>query len=333
MLLLNLFLPISLFVEAYALMTLFHSPNTVELSTYFIFHFLASIFMTFFQLQYVPKNYTKETKEMGVFFLIINFSTLTFGFIVTMVMIFFGLRKMILTLEDINTDKISFNQITDAYPEIKRIFGEGSLEDTLNSEHAHSKIKIKALSALYNTKNPEAMKHIKNALSDDSDEVRLYSFSLIDNFEKELNKKIHLALLELQDELDEVTQGAIYRKLAFLYWDMLYYEISDSNLKNYFMTKVQSMIDASFKLVQNDGSLYILQGRLLLLNGKTQEAESSFKDALNAGAKVKVISTYLAEIAFLKKDFTQVSYWLNQYPNLCLDLKMYSNYLLWTGKK
>ncbi|MFH0709594.1 MAG: hypothetical protein V2A75_05250 [Pseudomonadota bacterium] len=333
MLLLNLFLPIALFVEAHALMTLFRGGDAEGLNTYFVFHFLASIFMTFFQLQYVPKNYTKETKQMGIFFLIVNFSTLTFGFIVTMVVIFFGLRKMILTQEDINTDKISFNQITDAYPEIKRIFGEGSLEDTLNSEHAHSKIKIKALSALYNTKNPEAMKHIKNALSDDSDEVRLYSFSLIDNFEKELNKKIHLALLELQNELDEVTQGAIYGKLAFLYWDMLYYEISDSNLKNYFMTRVQNMIDASFKLAQNDGSLYVLQGRLLLLNGKTQEAESSFKDALNAGAKVKVISTYLAEIAFLKKDFTQVAYWLNQYPNLCLDLKMYSNYQLWTGKK
>lgn len=333
-LLLNLCLPVALLLEAQALLLLFSgSENSGGVYTYFSIHFAASVFMTLFEMKYIPSVYAQERKNVAVFFFVLNFSPLTFGFFVTTIMIMFGLKTMVRSGHEISMDKISFNQISDAYPEIKRIFGEGSLQDTLSSEHAHSRIKIKALSALYNTKNPEAMKHIKSALSDASDEVRLYSFSLIDNFEKELNQKIHVALMELQTESDNVSKGKIYKKLAFLYWDMLYFEISDSNLKHYFITKVQSMIDAAFSLLHNDGTLSILQGRLFLLSGQHKEAEASFIKAEELGAKSKVISTYLAEIAFLKKDFTQVGYWLGQYPTSMLDLKMYSIYRLWVDKK
>lgn len=319
-------------IEYYALIQFLLDDNGWAMYRYFLGHAAASVLITFVQVRYLPKVYHEWRREAWIFLFSINFSLLSFGFLVTSIFASVGFRSMSRQKNDILSDKISFHQLSDNFPKIKRIFGEGSLNNALDTPSTHSAIKLKALTTLNHAKNPEAMKQIKKSLGDSSDEVRLYSFSLIDNFEKELNGKIHNALTELENADDDLSKATVYKKLALLYWEMLYYEVADVHLKIYFTEKVHEMIDASLHCLWSDTALWVLRGRIFLLSGDIEEAESSFQRALELGAKPKNISTYMAEIAFLKKKFSEVSKWLRQYPESAIDLKMYSIYALWTVK-
>lgn len=329
--LINLIIAIA--IEWYALDEFITHSNEWGMYRYFFLHAISSLFMTLFEIRFLPHIYQSWRRQASILLYVMNVSILTFGFLVTTVFFLFGFRYMSRSRDELLIEKISFSQISDSFPEIKRIFGEGSLSTTLANDQTLSSKKIKALAALNNTKNPEAMKQIKCSLSDSSDEVRLYSFSLIDNFEKELNHKIHNGLVQLQHSPEGTAKGEAYKKLAFLYWEMLYYEITDLHLKEYFVDKVHLMIDSARIHLKNDAALLVLLGRVFLFSGKIDEAEKSFKNALLMGAKAKGISSYMAEIAYLKRDFSDVKYWLELYPNAAIDLKMYSIYHLWTAKK
>lgn len=324
---------IGILIEWFALTQLMAYAGGWDMYRYFFLHAIASLFITFFEIRFLPNVYQRWGRQALVVLYIMNFSILSFGFLLTLVFVLFGFRYMSRSRDELLIEKISFNQISDSFPEIKRIFGEGSLTTTLSNDQTLSSKKIKALTTLNNTKNPEAMRQIKQSLGDASDEVRLYSFSLIDNFEKELNHKIHNGLIQLQHSSDESTKGCAYKELAFLYWEMLYYEITDLHLKEYFIDKVHQMINSASTHLKSDAALLVLLGRLYLFSGQIDEAEKSFKDALLIGAKVKGISSYMAEIAYVRRDFSEVRYWLGLYPDASIDLKMYSIYHLWTAKQ
>jgi len=67
------------------------------------------------------------------------------------------------------------------FPEVTRLFGEASMERLLNEDISSlSSMKMKALVSLADNASRTDVTLIKNSLSDRNDEVRLYSFAVID---------------------------------------------------------------------------------------------------------------------------------------------------------
>lgn len=301
---------------------------------YFFLHTIASLLLSWCEVKWLESRYPDERLKVFLFFFVFMVITLSFGLFLSLLIVVFGLLHAKVIEKTQTLDKISFNKISDDFPEIKRIFGEASLADTLNQSDAKMQTKIKVLSALSEINTPEAITLIKQALSDESDEVRLYSFSLIDHFEKELNKKIHTALDALHQTKEISQKVQRYKTLALLYWDMLYYELTDDNLKHYFLTKIQSIMDESLLLAPHDEDLIMLQGRLYLFNGDINDAEFLIHETLEySGTYTKAICSYLAEIAFLKQEYWKIPSLIALYPNAALDLKMYGIQQVWNNKK
>ncbi|HQS66119.1 MAG TPA: hypothetical protein PLM93_02890 [Sulfuricurvum sp.] len=301
---------------------------------YFLLHTIASALLSWCQVKWLESRYPDERLKVFLFFFVFMVVTLSFGLLLSLLIVIFGLLHVKVIEKTQTLDKISFNAISDDFPEIKRIFGEASLAHTLNQSDARMQTKIKVLSALSEINTPEAITLIKQALSDESDEVRLYSFSLIDHFEKELNKKIHIALDALHQSKEISHKVQRYKTLALLYWDMLYYELADDNLKHYFLTKIQSIMSESLLLAPHDEDLIMLQGRLYLFNGDINNAELLLHDTLEySGTYTKAICSYLAEIAFLKQEYWKIPSLIALYPSASLDLKMYGMQQVWNHKK
>jgi hypothetical protein len=285
-------------------------------------------------MQLLKSRYPNERMNIFGFFFILTTTMLTFGLFLSLLLVMIGLRTAKKIEKTQTLDKISFNEISDDFPQIKRIFGEASLAHTLNQSGAGMQTKIKVLSALSEVNTPESITLIKQALSDESDEVRLYSFSLIDHYEKELNKKIHTTLGEVNGakNVSQKIQG--YKKLAFLYWDMLYYELADENLKHYFMDKIQSIIREGLDLAPDDDELMMLQGKIYLFNGDIKSAELLMHKVLDqSGVYTKAICSYLAEIAFINQEYSKIPLLIAQYPSADLDLKMYGMQQVWSKNK
>lgn len=305
-----------------------------DIYRYFFLHSIASAFLAWCEMKLLESRYPRERLKAFLFFFVLTGVALSFGLILSLLIVTVGLLKAKVIEKSQTLDKISFNEISDDFPQIKRVFGEASLEHSLNQPDTQIHTKIKVLSALNEVNTPESIGLIKRALSDESDEVRLYSFSLIDRFEKELNKKIHIALGEVNDakNVSQKIQG--YKKLAFLYWDMLYYGLSDDNLKHYFMDKIQSIIREGLALAPKDDALMILQGKIYLLSGDIKSAELLMRKALDqSGVYTKTICSYLAEIAFINQEYSKIPPLIAQYPSADLDLKMYGIQQVWNKNK
>lgn len=326
---------LSFLVELYALgageITHFTQWNIYR---YFFLHAIASALLAWCEMKLLESQYSAERLKVFLFFFVLTGVTLSFGLLLSLLIVIVGLLGAKVIEKTQILDKISFNTISDDFPEIKRIFGEASLAHTLNQSDAIMQTKIKVLSALSEVNTPEAITLIKQALSDESDEVRLYSFSLIDHFEKELNIKIHIALGALHETKEILQKVQEYKTLAFLYWDMLYYELADDNLKHYFLNKIQSIMNEGLLLAPHDEDLMMLQGRLYLFNGDIHNAELLIHKALeHSGTYTKAICSYLAEIAFLKQEYWKIPSLIALYPSAALDLKMHGMQQVWNKKK
>ena len=190
-------------------------------------------------------------------------------------------------------------------------FAGGGLYDVLRNASDTDK-RLKAVLATQRMSERKAIPILQVALKDAVDDVRLLAYSILDNKENGININIKNGLTEL--ETATATQRpAIHKRLAFLYWELVYMGLAQGDVLLHILNTARQHVDSVLAETDDSGA-YFLLGRILVREGALQQAQQAFQKANEFGMDKFRISSYLAEIAFLQRNFTAIPKILGELP-------------------
>lgn len=289
--------------------------NSLEL--FYLIHATISLFASIIASQFLIHKFQTKRLRYILFFWVFNIALPIVGYLMTAWIVYYLLNlkheKQLKNVRSINM--IDFEN---EFPEIHRVFGEAAMDKLLGSEGTanNSSLKMRALVSLAENASRSDVSLIKDRLSDKNDEVRLYSFAVIDNLEKGINGQIHekMKLFENADNSKSKSKSA--EELAYLYWDLIYFELADSDLKKFITQEVKKYALIALEYNPNNEKVNVLLGKTYLAQNDVDKAQECFSKAIEDGVNMDYIVPYLAEIFFIKKDYVKVKELLNNTKGL-----------------
>jgi tetratricopeptide (TPR) repeat protein len=223
------------------------------------------------------------------------------------------------------------------FPKIKRSFGEGMAIEIVANEKIPIDKRIAALTLLAEYRSREHMPVIKNMLASKNDELRLLSFAVIDKLEQDIHKKIHeqKSLLErCADETPSEACARIHKVLAFAYWELIYYELSDETLTRFLLSMIEEHAAYVLEHAGDDAEILALLGKASLKAQKYDAALTYFWKAIKFKRTEDIkdeqyLIPYIAEIYFNQRKYVAVKKLLGGKRFLALNAKMKPIHEIW----
>lgn len=286
-----------------------------------------------------------------LFIFLFNLPIPIIGYILTLWIAWY-INHVLYDKQQISSSFLNLDEFETSFLKVERIFGEGSLTQLINNSHVQKSKKLKALSSLAANLSPANLKIIRQTLTSSDDEIRMFGYAVINKAEKALNMKIEreLALIKEQStkrtNQDKKKVALAQKELAFLYWEMVYTELSHESLKENFLQEslqyikkskaffVNHIVDTkehtpdSKATLYNDyatvSALYLLSGRIQMLFKEYDIAIEKFTLAQEFLPNNNTfIIPYLAEIYFIKGKYTLVKNLLSNAKDLDLNTMLY----------
>ena len=154
-------------------------------------------------------------------------------------------------------------------------------------------------------RHPLAVRYLKEAISSQDDEVRLVAFASLSSMEKDLMDKIAALKDSLKESLDKKDLFSIHLSLSELYWELVYLNISDAELSDFYLGEVEKHALSALE-IREDPKVHFLLGRLYLRKREVDKAEHHLTRSLELGFPEERLATYLLEVYFVRKDFKRL---------------------------
>ncbi len=278
----------------------------VSLPIFYIIHSTVSLVFSLISSFFLQKRFEDDRFKIILFFWIFNISLPIVGYLMTVWLVYYLTHvKYEKQLENIHS--INMIDFENEFPIVSRLFGESAMVKLLSDDtSSSSSMKMKALVSLSDNASKTDVALIKSSLSDRNDEVRLYSFAVIDKLERGINGKIHEKLNQYTDANTPKERVARAEELAHLYWDLVYFELADENLKNFIVSEVEKYAKVVLDADPYNKKINILLGKTYLMTKEIDDAETCFENVIKNGKNIDFIVPYLAEIFFLKRSFSEV---------------------------
>ncbi|MCX8084615.1 MAG: hypothetical protein N3C60_06845 [Calditerrivibrio sp.] len=318
------FLYYSILAEGLALGTLIIN-NIYGYLLFYLIHTIASLLISLFLHQFLPPHFRTKRNHFIITTTLIISATFIIGFISSIVVYLYVMRKQ-KDQELIPMIQISHKDYDD-FPNIKRNFGEASATKLDGPKN----YKIKLLSMISEFKTRDTLAVVQKGVSEEDDEVRLTSFSIINRFTSQINNIIKIKLDEYEKSTDELKKAEIAVELAKNYWELIYYGLSDKELEKYILFMIEKYTFFAININPDDPEISFLKGKLHLYKYELSSAEESFLNAINKGLEGEKVYPYLAEVYFYKKDFKKVKELIMEIAILeRLDPRLFTIMKMWT---
>ncbi len=284
--------------------------NQITIYVLILSHTIISIMIASIATLILKKRYID--KEIKIFFLIfiLNFTIVLFGYMLSLWLIYY-LNKTKQAKQIDNIKSLNIDQIYEDFPIIKRSFGESFLPKIAQ---INSPNKIKAAVFMSENISKEFISIFKKLLADNSDEIRLYSFATLSSFEKSINDKIDSILDKLQDATS-IERANYALTLAYLYWDLIYYDLIDKELKSSTLDQIRKYIAIASMQISCREDLVPLVAKLSLYTKDLEKAKEMFLKSLEFGYDKDTILIYLAQIEYELKNYKNVKIILSNLDN------------------
>jgi len=281
----------------------------------------------------VGRLYRKQGWRVIAFFALMGAAIPVLGVVVSFAVALM-LRRSKTKLVRGGTHNIDLDELILSFPVARRTFGEGALSILLNKQYMPANVKIHALSALESQINRTHLAIIKQALSDKEDEVRLFSFSIIDKMEKRINSQIHRYRQIFEKGKHKREKMAAAKELARLYWDLVYFELADETLQHFLIEETLRFIQYVLKNDYDNIAMHMLLGRVYLHKKMDESAQREFAYVLESDpAQYGVVAPYLAEIFFRQGNYRTVrSLMIHDDNELHYSIQLYPVVMLWKGE-
>lgn len=154
-------------------------------------------------------------------------------------------------------------------------------------------------------------------LPDNSDEMRLLAFSILDEQEGTLSQAIdQLQTMLKHQTLNQETQALLEKNLANLYWDLVYNQLIIHELADSMLTKAEGYALSALNAFPDDAHLWALLGKIYTQLKQDLKAEDAFKKAMSLAIDPAKVMPYLAELYYKRQDYEGVRHALSRAPSL-----------------
>jgi len=209
-------------------------------------------------------------------------------------------------------------------------YGEGAFLRFLRERNAPPDVKLKVLAILEKHKTPKDIMLLKEALSSEIDEARLFAFNVLTGLEESISSRIEESLEELKKEKDEKKRALIKKDIAFSYWEMIYFGITEEEIKSFIISEIERYTNEANQVLKEDPECLSLLSRIKLKKGECEEAERLMKRAIELGFMKEKVVPYLAEVYYMKGEACKVKELFNNFYHLRLDPTLNPIVELWS---
>jgi len=184
-------------------------------------------------------------------------------------------------------------------------YGQGGLTSRLKDSGVPKEARFKSLLALQGMPARIANPLLQDMLGDPADEVRLVAYGILDNQEKQINQHIHDEILKLREADSTEMQLIALRRLAELYWELVYGGLVHGDVRDHAMSETDRYVTQAMQIAPDDAGLWFLKARMLLFK-RDPAAEAAFHRAVASGLEESRVLAYLGQIAFERRDYGEV---------------------------
>lgn len=165
--------------------------------------------------------------------------------------------------------------------------------------------RVNAVIATRHMRDRDSVPVLRVALKDMEDEVRLQAYSFLDRKEKAISGRIKVLLERLESAGRELVP-ALHRIVALNYWELVYAEMVQGNVREHILAMALEHAEKALGPTETRAGLQFLIGRIRLRQGRTEEALDRFRGACSGGIPECRLAPYMAEAAFVARDFERV---------------------------
>lgn len=279
--------------------------SDTALLVYLLSHAGASMILALCAIAFVPKRLRHPKLPI----LLLLFGTSFAIPILGIIGIVFGIMQLntITSRKRNNTFEAVVMPEVDIHQRAGSGFRQAGMRAFISNARAPVATRMRALVALQNVSGRVASPLLRGVLSDPSEDIRLLAYGMLDSKEKILNDAIHQESQHFRaaaEGSDKQTESA--RKMADLYWELVYQELAQGDLRTHALQQSLHYISLSLARTPEDASLHLRVGRLLQSMGKPEEAGAAYDRALALGMPKTRIIPYLAEVAYELGRFEEV---------------------------
>jgi len=184
--------------------------------------------------------------------------------------------------------------------------GGARLRAQLGNTRAPLPERMTALVAMQSMPARTSSPVLRDLLADSADDVRLLAYGMLDGAEKQLTQRILAELPRLDEARDDAERAEIHKRLADLYWELIYQNLVQGDVYRYTADQVEHHARAALEADAGQPGLWYMRGRLALNRNEPAQAREWLERAERLGFARERTLPLLAEAAYLERDYAAV---------------------------
>lgn len=281
------------------------STSDAALLAYLLAHAAASLFLGLAVIAFLPARLRQERLPTLLLLAGTGFAVPLLGFVAVILAV-----VMLHSLPPAEPDGL-FEAVSlprmDPHQRAGKGFRQAGMRSFISNERAPVAARQRALIALQKIPGHVASPLLRDVLTDPSEDIRLLAYGMLDSKEKVINDDIHRAAQGyLSAEEGSESRREAARRLADLYWELVYQELAQGDLRTHALRESLAYTRIALAEAADDAALHLRHGRLLQALRQPEEARLAYDRALALGMPHTRIVPYLAEVAFETGQYGEV---------------------------
>ncbi|WCM24590.1 sugar ABC transporter permease [Paraburkholderia bryophila] len=216
-------------------------------------------------------------------------------------------------------------------------YGRGArLKAELQNADAGTAFRMTALLAMQSMPARTVSPLLQGMLADPLDDIRLLAYGILDNREKALTQRILVERpkldRKLHPELNDTDRRRANKTLAELYSELIYEHLVTGDVYRNAADQADGFAIAALDADPDDASLWRLRGRLALDRRELDNADTMLQRAIDCGFPRERMLPYLAEAAYLRRDFARVRRLLREMDSHAGGSTLHAVLAFWQGR-
>lgn len=208
--------------------------------------------------------------------------------------------------------------------------GQGAIRSRLGKD-TNDALRMQSLLTLQAVPRRLGNPILEDLLADETDDVRLVAFGMLDAQEKNLSSAIQAEQRHLSQTQTAGQRHASLRRLAELHWELVYSALAQGELRAHLLQQALVFANQALDTAAGaPGGLFMLRARILLAQDAPEQAQADLETALASGLAPASVLPYLAELAYRGRDFKRVSALLGQLSQVAVTAAVRTQVRLWT---
>lgn len=271
---------------------------------------IAAVLVALGSVRLMPRRYRTPRVPLFGYLWVLNFAVPFGGLVCTLGALIVGTklprRERNLPIEQVDEPEFAASHSTGTVS-----YGRGArLKAELQNADLDTSFRMTALLAMQSMPARTVSPLLQSMLADPLDDIRLLAYGILDNREKGLTQRI----LAERAKLDGKSQPAVTgdqrrvanKALAELYSELIYEHLVKGDVYRNAADQADAYAKAALDADPADASLWRLRGRLALDQHNLDAADEMLQRAIDCGFPRERMLPYLAEVAFLRRDYLRV---------------------------